>query len=116
MNSNTARLSTSLGSAYRHLVLLTSFFACQQLYLACGETIFDNSAHDLGRRFDPGTLEVGDEIQVVGSSRFITNFSFEYWGDSASPGVFAGPVEARVRFYRNDGPAFQDFASPGTLF
>lgn len=83
---------------------------------ATGDIIFDNSINDLGRRFDPRELEVGDEIEIAGAARCLTNFSFEYWGDSAIPGSFEGNVEARVRFYRNDGQAFNGFTAPGTLF
>jgi hypothetical protein len=83
---------------------------------ASAEVIFDNSANDLGRRFDPQGLEAGDQIVLAGSARHCTNFSFEYWGDSSVPGSFAGAVEARVRFYRNDGANYQGYATPGTLF
>src|SRR5712672_1863096 len=68
--------------------------------------IFGNTTHDLLLRFEPGTLEVGDEILLGGPERYLTNFAFEFWGtNTASPGnvAFAGPVEARVRFYQNNG-------------
>src|SRR5574340_1842514 len=78
-------------------------------------TIFDNSVNDLGTRFNPGTLEVGDEILLASTERYLTNFSFEYWGTS-SGASFAGPVEARVRFYQNDGAPFNGYATPGSLF
>ena len=42
--------------------------------------IFDNSANDLVTRFEPGTNEVGDEIILAGTERYLTNFSFEFWG------------------------------------
>ena len=104
---------------YTAFALRRSLFAAAVIILAArasADVIFDNSVHDLGRRFDPGELEVGDEIEVVGAARYVTNFNFEYWGDSTAPGVFAGNVEARVRFYRNDGSSFNGFAAPGTLF
>jgi hypothetical protein len=87
-------------------------------------TIFDNSSNDLLTRFNPGTLQVGDEI-ILGTSgglladRSLTSFSFEYWGVSSDSISFAGPVQARVEFYLNDGtatPATSDYAPPGTLF
>ncbi len=79
-------------------------------------TIFDNSKNDLLTRFNPGTAEVGDEVVLGGSERFLTNFSFEYWGTNTAGGAgFAGAIEARVRFYRNDGAAFNGYASPGSL-
>jgi hypothetical protein len=80
--------------------------------------IYDNSANDLMARFSPGTTEVGDEILLAGSERYLTNFSFEYYGtNTASPGnaSFAGSVEARVRFYKNDGTPFNGYATPGTI-
>jgi len=80
-------------------------------------TIFDNSAHDLVTRFAPGTNEVGDEILLGNPERYLTNFSFEFWGtNTADPNKFSGKVEARVRFYQNNGPLFNGYASPGTNF
>src|SRR5437867_4253607 len=82
-------------------------------------TIYDNSVNDLKIRFHPGTLEVGDEIILAGTERYLTQFDFEYFGtNNLSPGniAFAGPVEARVRFYINDGAPFSGYASPGTMF
>ena len=79
--------------------------------------IFDNSANDLVTRFDPGTNEVGDEIILAGTERYLTNFSFEYWGtNSTGTNYFSGYVEARVRFYQNNGPLFNGYPSPGTNF
>ena len=74
-------------------------------------TIYDNSQTDLFTRFNPGTIEVGDEILLGSTERYLTDFSFEYYGtNTASPGniTFAGPVQARVRFYLNDGAAFKN--------
>lgn len=82
-------------------------------------TVFDNSTGDLGIRFNPGTYEVGDQIGFASGSTglWITGFSFEYWGtNTASPTTFAGDVQARVRFYLNDGTPFNGYASPGTMF
>ena len=80
-------------------------------------TIFDNSVHDLNTRFNPGTYEVGDEIELAGAQRNLTSFAFEYWGNNtANPARFAGAVEARVRFYMNDGTPFNGYATPGTAF
>ena len=80
-------------------------------------TIFDNSQNDLVTRFDPGTAQVGDEIILAGDDRFLTDFSFEYWGvNTTHPDSFTGTIEARVQFYLNDGTAFNGYASPGTSF
>ena len=79
--------------------------------------IFNNSTNDLVTRFAPGTNEVGDEILLVGTERYLTNFSFEFWGtNTANPAAFAGDVEARVRFYQNNGAPFNGYPTPGTNF
>ncbi len=83
------------------------------------DTIFDNSANDLSTRFNPGTYEVGDQIILAGNARYLTNFSFEYWGTNtiaAGNPLFSGLVQARVRFYKNDGAPFNGYAAPGTCF
>ena len=78
--------------------------------------IFDNSSNDLTNTFEPGTLEVGDEIILSSDpARYLTNFSFEYWGtNDANPSAFSGTVQARVRFYQNNGPLYNGYTSPGT--
>jgi hypothetical protein len=79
--------------------------------------IFGNSTHDLVTRFNPGLLEVGDEIILAGTERYLTSFSFEFWGANLDhPTTFAGAVEARVRFYQNNGSEFNGYATPGTTF
>ena len=81
-------------------------------------TIFDNSYNDLTNTFEPGTLEVGDEIILTNyPARYLTNFSFEYWGtNTANPYAFSGTVQARVRFYQNNGALFNGYTAPGTNF
>ncbi len=76
-------------------------------------TIYNNSTNDLSIRFNPGTSEIGNEIILGGSERYLTQFSFEYWGLSSNPNSFAGQVQARVEFYQNNGPLFNGYASPG---
>jgi hypothetical protein len=79
-------------------------------------TIYNNATNDLLVRFDPGTREVGDEIILSGVERYLTNFSFEFWGtNTANPSAFSSPVTATVRFYLNDGPLFNGYATPGTM-
>jgi hypothetical protein len=81
------------------------------------DTIYDNSKNDLLTRFDPGNFEVGDEILLAGSARYLTNFAFEFWAENPnSPDLFSGNVQARVRFYQNDGPAFHGYPIPGSEF
>ena len=82
-------------------------------------TIFDNSVNDLipPVQFNPGTNEVGDEITLAGSERTLNMFSFEYWGTNTAGGSsFSGSVQARVRFYENNGTLFNGYSSPGTNF
>lgn len=84
---------------------------------ASAATIYDNSTGDLGTRFDPGTLEIGDEIILGGPERNLTSFAFEYWAlnNGTTSGSFNG-IDVRVRFYLNDGSAFNGYPSPGTAF
>jgi hypothetical protein len=89
------------------------------IVLPLGATIiYDNSAHDLTNRFVAGTLEVGDEIILTNyPARYLTNFSFEFWGtNDLNPAAFSGTVQARVRFYQNNGELFNGYYSPGTNF
>lgn len=80
-------------------------------------TIYDNSVNDLLTRFNPGTAQIGDEITLAGTERYLTRFDFEYWGtNTANPFAFSGNVKAEVRFYLNDGPMFNGYATPGTKF
>jgi hypothetical protein len=78
--------------------------------------IFNNSSNDMVTRFDPGTTEVGDEIILGGPERYLTSFSFEFWGTNISSPSFHGSVDARVKFYQNNGPLFNGYRSPGTNF
>jgi hypothetical protein len=79
------------------------------------DTIFNNATNDLAVRFDPGPLEIGDEIVLSGNARYLTNFAFEYWGTNSAGGKrFGGNVQARVRFYRNDGPMVEGYPAPGS--
>ena len=84
---------------------------------AFADTIYSNATNDLNIRFNPGTAEIGDEIILAGTSRYLTQFDFEYWGtNTANPFAFSGAVQARVKFYLNDGPLFNGVSTPGTVF
>jgi len=84
--------------------------------------IYDNSqneAYPIRYYPTPGTLEFGDEVNFdigPGVSRYLTRFDFEYWGiNTANPSVFAGNVEVKVKFYKNDGPlSVAGYATPST--
>lgn len=56
------------------------------------------------------TLEVGDQINLAGTARILTDFSFEYFG------TFSSGVEACIRFYFNDGAPGPYVPSPSTKF
>jgi hypothetical protein len=77
---------------------------------AQADLVYNNGApsSDLSTRFNPGGVEVGDEIILGGTYRLATNFTFQYWGENFS----GGDETAVVRFYNNNGPT----NSPGTVF
>ena len=94
-----------MNRSLRHLlaaVILSSLPVCT------AAIVYDNSSNDLNFDLDPGTSEVGDEIFLDGTARWLSEFTFEYWGSADDPLAFAGSVEARIRFYLNDGPAYPD--------
>jgi hypothetical protein len=98
-----------------YLTISVLFFG-STLPLAAQRTIYNNSTNDLAIRFNPGSSEIGNEIILGGTDRYLTDFSFEYWGLSSNPGSFAGTVQARMEFYLNNGPLFNGYATPGTSF
>jgi hypothetical protein len=102
----------------KHLIKATIVvFAITLSVPLFGSVIYDNTGNDLTNRFHPGTLEVGDEITLAETARFLTNFSFEYFGTNASGGGnFSGNVQVRVRFYLNTGPLFNSYATPTNAF
>ncbi len=79
--------------------------------------IYDGLVTELYQAVDASRGEVGSEITLTGTNRFLSAFSFEYFGGSG-PGqeAFAGEVDAEVRFYANDGPAVgPGRRAPGTV-
>jgi hypothetical protein len=106
----------ALSKASAVVVLAVVWAGCVSPLLA-DSWIYDNSVNDLVTRFEPGALEVGDQIVFFGPERYLTQFNFEYWGaNTTHPASFSGAVEARVRFYENNGPLFKGYAAPGTNF
>jgi hypothetical protein len=105
-------------NALRIHVCLTLSVLCfgLTLPLVAQTTVYNNSTNDLLLQFNPGTSQIGNEIILGGTSRYLTDFSFEYWGSSSNPNSFAGAIQARVEFYMNNGPLFNTYASPGTSF
>ena len=100
------------------LVAMAALFLAIPFNSGAAELVYDNSSNDLEFNLDPGTSEVGDEIFLDGTSRWLSEFTFEYWGAADNPLAFAGSVQARIRFYLNDGPAYPDVEGaflPGTV-
>ncbi|MSU56858.1 MAG: hypothetical protein EXS35_01505 [Pedosphaera sp.] len=65
---------------------------------ARADVVYSDATTDLNIRFNPGLVEVGDEIVLAGGARQVTNFQFQYWGLN-----FGSTEKARIRFYVNDG-------------
>lgn len=74
------------------------------------DVVYDNTVNDLGIQFvAQNGVQFGDEIQLVGTSRRLTNFSCEYFGVN-----FNGGETVTIRGFKNDGPLFNGFSTPGT--
>jgi len=95
------------------VVLLTGL---SQTLLA--DYIYNNATNDLLTRFPAANgVKYGDEIILAGTDRFLTNFSFEFYGtNTAGGGTYSGSPEVKVRFYYNDGPLFNGYATPSNIF
>jgi hypothetical protein len=78
---------------------------------ARSEIVYDNSVTPEDK-FNDSLLESGDQVQLAGTARLLTEFSFEYFGAF----TVNGDERARLRMYLNNGPAGENpFATPGTL-
>ena len=77
--------------------LMLAFLMAWVAPTARGVVVYSNTDTFVAQ-FNPGTVEVGDEITLGGTDRFITAFSFEYFGAN-----FGGSEMAKVRFYKNNG-------------
>lgn len=90
---------------------LSATLAIAALFSTSAEIIYDNSG-TFENAFNDSLLETGDEINLAGTARFVTDFSFEYFAEFTA----SGDETARVRFYEMNGaPGDNDFATPGTL-
>jgi hypothetical protein len=79
--------------------------------------VYDNWTNALDQSFDPGPVEVGNQIVLDGTNRYPGSFTIEYWGTNATQATFSGSVTARVRFYQNNGlTSSVSLEQPGTLF
>lgn len=72
--------------------------------------VFDNLDTYLGR-FANEQREYGDELELSGTARTVTEFAFEYYGK------FVQQLDemAKIRFYKNDVIISQFQIAPGTL-
>ena len=80
-----------------YILLSMTVFICGiagNLSASVGVPIYSNSSNDLFMTFEPGTMEVGDEISFGSPERYLQTFSFEYWGTNTGGGAFAGPSPA----------------------
>lgn len=70
--------------------------------LAAQEVVYDNTANVMPV-FYRFSREHGDEIELGGTARRVTEFLFQYSGDFATN----APADLKIRFYANDGePSF----------
>jgi hypothetical protein len=103
------------------LLIVVLLFTCNgELKADAPVLIYDNTENPLSPRalFNPGTIEVGDEIILAGTERYLQAFSFQFWGTntaSANPGSYSGTVQARVKFYQNDGLTYNGYQMPSTV-
>jgi hypothetical protein len=102
------------------LLIIATLGVGSALPLMSQTVLFNNTTNDLVTRFNPGSTQVGNEIILANNTLgLLTDFSFEYWGvNTLSPNnaAFAGPVSVEVRMFKNDGPAFNGYPTPGTRF
>jgi hypothetical protein len=94
------------------LVVLLALMAGAPLARAAftGNMVYDNSTSYQNAWLYSG-FELGDQITLAGTDRYLVGFGFEYYGLNLT-----ASAQARVRFYANDGPnGPSGYATPGTL-
>jgi len=98
--------------------VLAFLCACLAGQRALATVIYNNSTNDLSTRFVYTGQELGDEILLAGTDRYLTNFSFEFFGTNLlGGGTYQGSlVEARIKFYLNDGTPFNGYSTPSSNF
>ena len=93
-------------------------FICAAVFLALGfnalaVTIYDDAANYNTNQLQVANgLEIGNQISIAPNIWVLTNFSFEYFSSNATLNASLG---VDVRFYRNNGPLTNGFATPGSL-
>lgn len=93
------------------LCLLLAAGALLNVANSRAEIVYDNSSNYEGT-FNDSRLEYGDQVNLAGDARLLTEFAFEYFASFA----VSGDETARVRFYYNDGAEQDGLRAPGTLF
>lgn len=98
-------------------LILTSLTLCLLARQSVATVIYNNSTNDLQTRFAYSGNELGDEIVLAGTDRYLTNFSFEFFGTNLLGGLsYGGAPQARVKFYLNDGAMFNGYSTPSSNF
>jgi hypothetical protein len=85
-----------------------SFLAASLITAAAAahaEVVYSNTNNPSGGFFNSGNTLVGDELNLDGTSRELSSFSFRYYTVS-----LGGGEQARVSIYANDGT---DYTPPG---
>jgi hypothetical protein len=83
--------------------LIAVISLCAPMRAQTPVVVYENS-NDYSGRFNQSVNEYGDEINLSGTARLVTQFQFEYYGRF----VPQGDESARVRFYSNTGPAWRN--------
>ncbi|MGD0258841.1 MAG: hypothetical protein ABSD29_03355 [Verrucomicrobiota bacterium] len=99
----------------RLFLAIGALWAGSVVPLSAQTVIYSNTNTDLATRLNTGTYEAGNEILLAGTARYLTYFSFEYWG-TASSSSFSAPITATLTFYQMNGPLVSGYPSPGTSF
>lgn len=72
--------------------------------------VYNNYTDMVGYSYNPGLLEVGDEVVLGAGPRTLSDFKFLYWGTG-----FSGNETVTLNIYKNDGPTgVSNHPSPGT--
>jgi hypothetical protein len=92
-------------------VFLSALLVCSfSVFSVQAEIVYDNLDTYLGR-YANEKREYGDELELAGTARTVTEFAFEYFGDF----VPSADEMAKIRFYKNDVVISQFQVAPGTL-
>src|SRR4051812_21146315 len=83
--------------------LIAVISVCVSIHAQTPVVVYEDSTGYSGQ-FNHSANEYGDEIILSGTARLVTQFQFEYYGGF----VPQGNESARVRFYANTGPAWQN--------